>query len=516
MKSKSISRPNILLIMADQLSALALPCYGNKVSKTPNINIMANNGTVFENNYCNFPVSAPSRASMMCGRLPASIDCYDNGSEFKSSIPTFIHFLRNEGYYTCLSGKMHFVGPDQLHGFEDRLTTEIYPADFSWTANWKVDGRSVKSNEISGIETALDASDVYAWNMQMDYDEEVFFQSKRKLYELSREKREKQFCMCTSFSQPHDPFITTKEYWDLYKDDEIDMPKTSLKDVGSQDEHSKYLYEMYRMEKISGKEDIINARHAYYGMISYIDKKIGQLIKVLKDTGLIENTIVILTSDHGEMLGERGMWYKKTFFEPSLRVPLIMYSPNLITPKKVKLNTSLVDVAPTIIDFCCSNAKDFKDIFDGNSLFNIIHEKSDNWEDILYAEHNDSGTQGPRLMVKKGNFKYIWSENYEPILYDLQSDPKELNNLANVPIYKDVLDTLHALVEKKWNIYSLKTQIINNQKQRLLVSRALGNGRITNWEIGSTEKRSTKYVRYNCKFPEIERDNYVRYFEEKK
>ena len=130
------SRPNIVLIQADQLTSQVLPMYGNNMAIVPNISALANEGITFLNSYCNNPVCGPSRASMISGQLSSAVECYDNAGEFLSSIPTFAHYLRDLDYKTCLSGKMHFVGADQLHGFEERLTTDIYPSDFGWTADW--------------------------------------------------------------------------------------------------------------------------------------------------------------------------------------------------------------------------------------------------------------------------------------------------------------------------------------------------------------------------------------------
>jgi choline-sulfatase len=129
-------RPNVLILMADQLTAFALPAYGNRVAKTPHIDALAAAGVVFDSFYCNSPLCAPSRYSFLAGRLPAAIGAYDNAAEMHADIPTFAHYLRGAGYRTVLSGKMHFCGPDQLHGFEERLTTDIYPADFGWTPDW--------------------------------------------------------------------------------------------------------------------------------------------------------------------------------------------------------------------------------------------------------------------------------------------------------------------------------------------------------------------------------------------
>ena len=132
-----MKQPNFLFIMADQMAAPALPFYGHPVVQTPHLSRLAKNGVVFDNAYCNSPLCAPSRFSMLTGQLPSRIGAYDNAAYFPTQVPTFAHYLRDLGYHTCLCGKMHMVGPDQLHGFEERLTTDIYPADFGWTPDWE-------------------------------------------------------------------------------------------------------------------------------------------------------------------------------------------------------------------------------------------------------------------------------------------------------------------------------------------------------------------------------------------
>ena len=143
-----MTAPNILLIQVDQLAANALSVHGNQTVKDPNISALAEAGVVFENCYCNLPMCGPSRASMHTGRLPFSIGMYDNASEFHADEPTFCHYLREMGYRSELSGKMHFVGPDQLHGYEKRHTTEIYPANFAWTVDWSK-GRAYRPTNLT-------------------------------------------------------------------------------------------------------------------------------------------------------------------------------------------------------------------------------------------------------------------------------------------------------------------------------------------------------------------------------
>ena len=133
------TRPNILYIMADQMSAPLLKMYNeHSVIKTPNLDRLAAEGVIFESAYCNSPLCAPSRFTMVTGQLPSKIGGYDNAADLASDIPTYAHYLRREGYHTALSGKMHFCGADQLHGFEERLTSDIYPGDYGWSVNWDI------------------------------------------------------------------------------------------------------------------------------------------------------------------------------------------------------------------------------------------------------------------------------------------------------------------------------------------------------------------------------------------
>ncbi|MCC7046564.1 MAG: sulfatase-like hydrolase/transferase, partial [Alphaproteobacteria bacterium] len=192
MKTGTSGRPNIVVFMMDQLSALALPFVGaGGPAKTPVMAQLAREGVVFDNAYCNYPLCAPARFAFMAGQLPSTIGAYDNAAEFPASIPTFAHYLRKAGYYTCLSGKMHFIGPDQLHGFEERLTTDIYPADFGWASSWarqreRAAGKKLATEGgVSGIETGTDAGPV-ARSLQLDYDEEVAHRAIQKIFDLAR------------------------------------------------------------------------------------------------------------------------------------------------------------------------------------------------------------------------------------------------------------------------------------------------------------------------------------------
>src|SRR5918999_3898020 len=167
-------RPNILYVMFDQLAPQFLPSYGHKVVKAPNLSRLAAEGVQFDSAYTNSPLCAPGRFSMMAGQLCSRIGAWDNAAEFPSTIPTFAHYLRLAGYRTCLSGKMHFVGPDQLHGFEDRVTTDMYPGDFGWTPDWSRPGERIDwwYHNMTSVKEA----GVAEITNQLEYDDEVTFQ----------------------------------------------------------------------------------------------------------------------------------------------------------------------------------------------------------------------------------------------------------------------------------------------------------------------------------------------------
>jgi choline-sulfatase len=184
-------RPNILLIMVDQLAARWLPIYGHPVVRAPHLSALAELSTVFDSAYTPSPLCAPARASLLTGRLPSKTEVFDNAAELRASAPTIAHHLRAAGYATCLAGKMLVVGPDQLHGFEERLTTDIYPADLDWTPDWTL-APGERLPWYHTMEAVLHPG-VCEASMQLDYDDEVAFRAVRKLHDLGRERGERPF-----------------------------------------------------------------------------------------------------------------------------------------------------------------------------------------------------------------------------------------------------------------------------------------------------------------------------------
>jgi len=490
--------------MADQMAAQALPIYGHPIVKTPHLSDLAGQGVIFENAYCNSPLCAPSRFSMLAGRLPSRIGAYDNAAYFSSEMPTFAHYLRTLGYHTCLSGKMHFVGPDQLHGFEERLTTDIYPADFGWTPDWE----NFKSRP-SWYHNMLSVAQagVCARSNQIDFDEEVAHQSVRKIYDLARADEDRPFLLLVSFTHPHDPFAITPEYWNRYDHNTIDMPVTAPIPYEQMDAHSRRLHHVCAMGQYTQTEERVrNARHAYYGMISYIDDKVGQLLYALENTGLKEDTVVIFLSDHGEMLGERGLWYKMSFFEWSARVPLIFQFPQKFEHRRVKEVVSLVDIMPTLVDIA-ANGKTMTsaDIMDGCSLLPWLAGGKTEKPRTVQGELLCEGAISPVLMLRRGPFKYVYSEPDPDQLYNLQNDPCELDNLVKQKEFSKILQDFRDEAMAFWDTSLLHRQVLASQRRRRAVYRALRKGKHIPWEFQPFQDASRQYMRNHLDLNVLER-----------
>ncbi|MEM7112139.1 MAG: choline-sulfatase [Chloroflexota bacterium] len=510
-------KPNFLFIQADQLSARALPTYGNSIAQTPHINRLAEQGVVFEQAYCNYPLCGPSRLSMMSGLLPSNAGAYDNGAEFAASLPTFAHYLRLNGYQTCLAGKMHFIGPDQLHGFEQRLTTDIYPSDFNWTANWEAspdgdDGERLlaAAGEVNGVKQA----GIYERTVQLAYDDEVAFVANRKLHDLARSDDKRPFCLFVSFTHPHDPFAMPRRYWDRYDHDEIDMPAIGRLPREALDPHSQRLHDHIGVPEanMTGAE-VRMARHGYYSAISYIDDKVGELVETLARAGFAENTVVIFLSDHGEALGERGLWFKRSFFDCALQVPLIFSAPWLFEAGRCAENVSLVDLFPSVLDIADpeQGLEMVVTGMDGRSLRPFLHDPKTKQPEPIYAEMMGDALVAPAIAVIENRFKYIHCETDPPQLYDRANDLNEMNNLAGMGGYANIESRFAALVEANWNLEELKQRVRLSQLRRRLVDQANAIGQTPSWDYDQAVPGAAQYFRASAANPSA--SNYNSKFE---
>ncbi|MDR3516727.1 MAG: choline-sulfatase [Azospirillaceae bacterium] len=485
--------PNVLFIMADQMAASALPFYGHPLVKTPNLSALAAQGVVFESAYCAYPLCAPARFSLLSGRLPSRIGAFDNAAEFPSATPTFVHHFRAAGYRTALAGKMHFVGADGLHGFEERLTTDIYPADFGWTPDW---GHQVLTYDWSHHMASVVEAGPCHRSLQIDFDEETAHQAVQKIYDYGRRADEAPFFLTVSFTHPHDPFNCLPEHWDLYDHNAIDLPAVPALAPSALDPHSRRLYYMDSQHRYHMTDERTRtARHAYYGMISYVDDLVGRLLTALRRAGLAQDTIIVFAGDHGEMLGERGLWYKMSFFEGSARIPLLFHCPRKWRPRRVPGNVSHVDLFPTFLDLIGDTAGPPVDPPDGHSLVPLIEGRDTHADDTIFCEYLGEGVLKPALMVRSGRHKYVICGDDPAQLYDLVADPSERVNRAGLPDFTDIERGLARRIARQWDVADLERQVIASQNRRLFIHRSLLSGRHAAWDYQPSRDAATSYVR---------------------
>jgi choline-sulfatase len=493
------SRPNILILMADQLTAGALRCYGGKVARTPNIDNLAAEGVLFESFYTNSPLCAPSRFSFMAGQLPSRIGAYDNAAEYPAEIPTFAHYLRAAGYQTSLSGKMHFCGPDQLHGFEERLTTDIYPADFGWTPDWT--HFDVRPGWYHTMDSVTQAGPCTRTN-QIDFDDEVVFAARQKLFDIARGKDQRPFCMVVSMTHPHDPYTIPHEYWERYDDDEIDMPRVTMP-VDELDPHSRRVRHVIGLEQQTpAPAQIRAARRAYYGAISYVDDQIGQMMQTLRDARLSDDTIVMVISDHGDMLGERGLWYKMTFFEGGCRIPLIVHAPGRFAAHRVAESASLLDLLPTLAELGNGSAPDYAAPLAGRSLLPALQGAAGPGE--VLGEYLGEGAIAPVVMIRRGTLKFVHCPVDPDQLYDLATDPDERTNLAGDAAHAATVAAFRAEVAHRWSLDQVHADVLASQRRRHFVYGALRQGRFQPWDHQPVRDATRAYIRNDQELNDLE------------
>ncbi len=475
--------------MVDQLNGTLFPDGPADWLHVPNLSRLAKRSVRFANTYTASPLCAPGRASFMSGRLPSRTGVYDNAAEFPSDTPTFAHHLRRAGYQTSLCGKMHFVGPDQLHGFEERLTTDIYPADFGWTPDYRKPGERIDWwYHNMGSVTGAGIAEI---SNQMEYDDEVGYNAVRKIYDLARGQDERPWCLTVSFTHPHDPYLARKKYWDLYSDCEHLLPVVPAMAYEDHDPHSRRIFDAndWRNFDIS-EDDIRRSRRAYFANISYLDDKIGQILETLDDTG--QEATILFVSDHGDMLGERGLWFKMCFYEGSSRVPLMIASPEL-PEGKIDVPVSTMDVAPTLCELAGINLEEVSPWTDGESLVATV-QGAERHNPVL-MEYAAEASNAPLVSIRSGKYKYNRCALDPEQLFDLDADPHELVNLAEDPAHVESLTELRNQADARWDLEKFDAEVRDSQARRWVVYEALRNGAYYPWDYQPLQKASERYMR---------------------
>lgn len=475
--------PNILFIIADQVTPFMLGPYGQKIAHTPNLDELARRGTVFESAYCPSPLCVPSRIAMFTGRLPHKTEGYDNASEFAAHLPAFTHYLKRAGYRTAGAGKCHFVGPEQKHGIDERLSPDIFPAGFSMLPDWSL---GPVFNQGTSVGAQLRMLGPSKWTPQLGYDQMTFDRVMAWLREFSLARQPRPpFFLYTSFTQPHDPFTTTQEFLDLYKDVEIPLPEDygDIRRLSPTYEWFVLHHGINRVKLTPAK--IREARRNYLGMVSWVDDRIGKLLAEIRRLELDRNLIIFFTSDHGEMLGEHHQWSKRLMLEWSARVPLIVSAPGLLPEgKRVSAPVSNLDLFPTFGDLARTTVDTE---IDGHSLWPLLTGAESGSERPVIAEYLGEGTIEPIRMVRWKQYKYITVNGYPPQLFDLQADPNETVNVAGRAEHSAAEAHLREVAAEGWDGPALKNAVLRNQQDRKVIRSVKGDGVAPNWNYEPVE-----------------------------
>jgi choline-sulfatase len=376
---------------------------------------------------------------------------------------------------------MHFVGPDQHHGFEERWTQEIYPTTFDWTYPSR-DGVYVPP-EGTGQSLHRVYKSGIGWTPDMDYDEEVLFRTLYGLRRIARQDDRRPFLLCASFTGPHYPYYAPEPYWNLYTDDDIELPHIPEDFKKGEHQYVDWFRQYAHLEEPVPEEVCRRARHAMLGRISMLDDYLSSILDALKTSGLDKETIVLYTSDHGDMMGEHGLWFKCTAYEWSSRVPLIVSGPG-IPQHRVEEPVSLLDLGPTL----CSIAgiDPVYSISDGRDVSDLVYDERSEGEGDVIVEYYGDGTWRGWRMIRSGDYKLVHIPGYEPALYNLREDRGEWHNLTRNPRYQGIVEDLRARVLDNWEPEVCDEKRWQSQERRVAILQAIEKSEISlDWQTPS-------------------------------
>lgn len=428
-----MAKKNLLLIVSDQHNKHMIGAYGNKAIKTPNLDELAQRGTVFSNAYTSCPLCAPARASLAIGDYASKYGFYDNVLAFDGSVKSWGHRLQENGVNVTTIGKLHFKSDDPNTGFNDqRIPLHIK------NGVGDVYGE-IRDKEITRPQFATALYDAKTGESDyIKYDKEV---ARRAVDYLKNEavSSDKPFVLQVGFVSPHFPLVCPSEFADLYDVDSIEIPIQFDK---SEWPHHPVIddYRRYCCQEDVPEDVRKEAIRIYYGMCSFVDHQIGLVLEALKDCGLNDDTYVIYTSDHGDTMGEHGVFFKSTLYEGSVGIPMILSGPDVKNGYVEDSPVSLVDIYPSTIEMTGGSLNGYDKSLPGKSLLDTL--SNPDLERSIYSEYLSFGFYTSAFMLRKGRYKYIHYEGERPQLFDLYADPDECNDLGLDSSYNEIMKDL--------------------------------------------------------------------------
>ncbi len=419
---------NVLVIMADELSRSALGCYGNRLVHTPHIDGLAARGTRFANAYTPSPICVPARAALATGRYVHQIGHWDSAHPYDGRIEGWAHRLRATGHRVASVGKLHYRSAADDNGFSDELLPMHVVDGRGWV-------RGLLRDPLPAYDvTASFAAEVGAGHSRYtDYDLTICERACRWIDQAAIRRTDKPWVLLTSFTSPHYPLVAPPEFLARYDPDDLPEPG------GAKPDHPvlRELADFFDYDRHFDEAGRRRAAAAYFGLCSFIDALVGRLLTALQDSGQADCTVVLFTSNHGEMLGAHGFWAKSVMYEDAAAVPLILCGPGIASGRVVGGAASLIDAHPTIMELARGVRPQAPE--DGFALSLLDQANRERPERTVLSEYHDGGATTGFFMVRWDRWKYVHYVGHAPQLFDLGADPDEDRDLAGTEAHADVV-----------------------------------------------------------------------------
>jgi len=435
-----VSEVNFLIIMSDEHNRNALGCYGHPVVKTPNLDALARRGVRFTNAYCNSPICVPSRASFATGRYPHDIESWDNTAPYIGQTSSWAHRVREAGYRAVSVGKLHYRSDDDDTGFEEqRLAMHLMDGVGDLRGNLLREPqplRRLARSKLVDVGAGESEYNRYDWAIA---DEAV------KFLRSEAGAQSKPWAAFISFTAPHFPLIAPKQYIDMYPPESVILPKQYGLDERPRHPVLDALRTAFDVADEFDELTVRRAIGAYYALCTFMDEQVGRVLQALAESGAEEDTMVLYTADHGDQIGEHGLWC-----EGSVAVPLLMSGPSLPKGAVVDAPISLIDVYPTVCDVFALPRRGEDASLPGTSLLPAARgERID--ERVTFSEYHAMGSITGSFMLRDGRYKLVYYVGYQSQFFDLEADPEELADLASDPAHAEIMarceQRLRAIVD---------------------------------------------------------------------
>lgn len=411
---------NVLVLMTDEHNPRILGCAGDPLVQTPTLDSLAATGVRFTAAYCQNPICVPSRVSLVSGRMPSNLNTFGNTENQRyEDVTTLADLFMKAGYQVAWLGKSHWGNP-RFPNYAPREMGE--------------NGRGERGNRLP------QQSVVSTWPVERNPEH----LTANAALEFLGKHKDRPFFLGVSFSKPHFPFTIQQKYYDLYKG-KVTPPRVSDRLLAELPAVSKEEREKYNHAGATA-EELLRTKAMYYGMVTYVDEEFGRIVRRLDELGLREKTIILYTADHGEMLGDRGLWYKNSFYDGSVSIPFIWSFPAALPRGKVVTTPAMnLDVFPTLADLCQLPKPDG---LEGSSLVPVMQGRDDGRNRYALSENFRGNFAG--RMIRTARWKYFFYNNGEEYLYDLQADPGEETNLVTDPRHRRLADEFKRKASTGW------------------------------------------------------------------